>query len=240
MDLKNPPTLSKIVTNFFTGFGSGLVGTAVFGIIILLSWSIVGDTLSPTDIVKNEFGVQINNVQTHPLFLHFITLAIFLGILVGNLAFVFLSATSDARYTNKTTLITHVFFSNLVLLVFMLAGYVTFSNLFAAPGVAAAAIIHMILSVLFSFFTLEFVNFSRHLFVSLYGILVGIILFLIAGAVFLAGNASLLAFLSLPLLMGFVLMGNSVIQAVYGWMYANYGIDALNIETRFGEDYGQK
>lgn len=240
MDLKNPPSLSKIFGDFFTGFGAGLIGTAVFGIVLLLSWSIVGDTLAPTDVVINEFGVEINQRETHPLFLHFITLAIFMGILSGNVAFVVLKALIDPRYENKATMMSHVFFANLVILVLMLPAYIIFSNLFASDGVAFAAVLHIVVSVLFSFFVLEFVNFTKHLLVSLYGAIFGLLLFLWVAALMLKSNPSMLAFLSLPLLMGFILSGNRIAQATYAWMYQSYGVDMLNIDTRFGADYIEK
>lgn len=239
-DMKDSFSLSRIVINFFTGFGSGLIGTAIFGIMILLTWSIVGDTLSPSDIRLNEFGVQISQTDSHPLFLHFITLAIFLGILAGNIAFVILNTVVEDRYEHRSTAITHVFFANLIILILMLPGYVTMSNLFGSEGIAFAGVSHAILSVLFSFFALEFIHFTKYLFVSLYGALMGIVLFLLIGSFLVKGNTSLLAFLSLPLLMGLVLAGNGIVRAIYAWMYQTYGMDVLNIQTRFGDDYSDK
>lgn len=238
--MKEPFSLSRIFVNFFTGFGSGLIGTAVFGIMILVTWSIVGDTLSPTDIRLNEFGVRISQSDSHPLFLHFITLAIFLGILAGNIAFVILSTVVESRYENRSTAVTHVFFANLIMLILMLPVYVISSNLFGPQGVAFAGIFHALLSVIFSFFSLELIHYHKHLFISLYGVIAGIVLFVLVASFMVKGGNSLLAFLSLPLLMGFILAGNGIVRSVYAWMYQTYGVDMLNVETRFGDDYQAK
>ncbi len=83
MDFKKPVTLSQIFISFLTGFGAGIAGTAVLAIIIFLSWSVIGGVLSPQEVPLNEFGVQIDAPQTHPLFLHFVVLAVFLGSMVA-------------------------------------------------------------------------------------------------------------------------------------------------------------
>ena len=240
MNLDNPPALSKILGDFAIGFGAGLVGTATFGIVVFLSWSVVGDTLAPTDVIRNEFGVQINQAGTHPLFLHFITLAIFLGILAATVSLVTITGITDSRYKHRTTTLTHVFFSNLVILILMLPAYIMFSNLFVAEGVAAAALLHAIFAAIFSFFSLQFVHLNRHLIVSLYGVILGMVFFLCVTAMMLRGNSSFIAFLALPLLMGSLLGMDSLAQSIYGWVYKRYGVDWLNINTRFGDDYSEK
>ena len=240
MDQRSSLSLAQILLRFFAGFGAGFAGAIVLGIVILLSWSIVGGTLAPPDTAFNEFGVRIDQMPTHPLFLHVVTLAVFLGAIVANVGYVFLSTALEKRYDHRATVITHTFFGNLILLVLILPVYMIMSRSFGSSGIGLAGIIHVMLATLFTFFVLEIINQSKYLLVNVYGAIIGLVFFFFF-AIWLAGNnPTVLAFLTLPLLVGFIALGNGIAESLYNWIYRIYGSDFLNIETRFGTDYGKK
>jgi hypothetical protein len=74
--------------------------------------------------------------------------------------------------------------------------------------------------------------------VNLYGLLLGFILFILISILFFS-NKTLFAFFVLPFLFGFLSMGNALSQSIYEWFYKTYGNDFLNMDTRFGDDYGK-
>ncbi len=237
--LLRPVSFLDIFIRFFSGFGAGLSGAIIMLIVLFLSWSIVGDTLAPKDVALNEFGVAIETQSTHPLFAYFVVLAAFLGIIASNIAYILIATFISEYYSFRTTLLTDVFFGNLIILILMIPVYVVMTNYFGNDGIGIASFMHVILSVILSFFTLEIINWSKHLLVNLYGFILGIICFVLVSLVFYS-NKTALAFFVLPLLFGFLAMGNAMAQSIYEWFYKTYGNDFLNIETRFGEDYGKK
>ena len=236
--LLKPVSFLDIFIRFFSGFGAGIAGAVILLIVLFLGWSIVGTTISPTDITTNEFGVVISTESTHPLFVYFVVLAVFLGVLAANLSYILISTVISEHYSFRTTLLTDVFFGNLVLLILMLPVYAMLNNYFGYASMAIGAIIHAVLSSLLSFFTLEIINWSKYLMVNLYGLLLGMVLFVGVGIIFFS-NKTVFAFFFLPFLFGFLAMGNSLAQSIYEWFYKTYGNDFLNSETRFGDDYGK-
>ena len=236
--LLKPVSFLDIFIRFFAGFGAGVAGAVILVIILFLGWGIVGSTLSPADAVTNEFGVSTVVEGTHPMFVYFVVLAVFLGILAGNLSYILMSTLISEHYEFRTTLLTDVFFGNLVLLILMIPVYAMMNSYFGYTSIGAAAVIHAILAAILSFFTLEIINWSKYLLVNLYGLLMGLILFTIVAILFFS-NKTIFAFFVLPLLFGFLAMGNALAQSIYEWYYRTYGNDFLNSETRFGDDYGK-
>jgi MFS family permease len=237
--LKNPPSVSKIFFQFWTGFGSGMIGSVIFAIVILLSWKIVGDTLSPTDVALNEFGVKIDQESTHPLFVHFITVAIFLGVMAANIAFVSLSSITNDRYNYRSTMVTHCFFGNLILLLLLIPCYIIFNAYLQSDGIAIAGIIHGLTAAMFSSLVLEIVNRHEHSLVNIIALMGSMIIFTWIAVPMYKSGSTLFAFIILPLLMGIISSTNSLAEAVYAWVYQSWGNDILNLDQRFGDDYGK-
>ena len=50
-------------------------------------------------------------------------------------------------------------------------------------------------------------------------------------------NSAMLAFLALPLIYGLLNFFRDVTESLYIWFYQTYGVDVLNIETRYGSDF---
>jgi MFS family permease len=233
-------TFPSIFSRFLIGFGSGFIGTIVLGIVLFLSWSIVGETLSPSDVVKNEFGISIQT-EAHPLFISIITLAVFLATLVANISYVLLSTMIDEKYSRRATSLTQVFFGNLVILLLMLPAYTFANELFGQMGGAIAGILHLVLGTFFSFFALEALHQSKYLIVNVYGMILGMILFFLIGGALTNSQSTASAFLLMfPVLLGAMALGNRIAEVFYLWLYQNYGKDFLNVDTRFGSDYGGK
>jgi hypothetical protein len=236
--LLKPISLLDIFIRFFSGFGAGVTGSIISLIILFLGWSIVGSAISPTDLPVNEFGISVAPEATHPLFTYFVILAVFLGILASSVSYVLISTLISEHYSFRTTLLTDVFFGNLILLVLMIPLYTVVNAKFGYMSIGISAGLHATLSALLSFFTLEIINWSKYLMVNLYGIILGFIIFSIV-SILSFSDKTVFAFFILPFLFGFLSMGNALAQSIYEWFYKTYGNDFLNIETRFGDDYGK-
>lgn len=232
-------TVPSIFFRFLVGFGAGFIGTVVLGLMLFLSWKIVGETLSPSDVIKNEFGITITDNQTHPLFLSIVTLSVFLATMAANISYVFLSSIVEEKYTRRSTTLTQVFFGNLVFLLLMLPLYLISSSSFGPSGVAITAVLHATFTTLFSFLVTEALHQSKYFIVNLYGTIVGIILFVFFSNILVSNNTTTLTLLALPLLLGFIAFGNRLAEVVYAWLINTYGTDFLNVDTQFGKDYNQ-
>ena len=232
---KNIP-LSQIILRFFTGFSAGLAGSVVFMLILFAGWSVVGDALSSTAATTNEFGVLVGNSDTHPLFVYFVLLATFLGVLASTATYTFLMTLVEERFTLRSTAITHSFFGNLVLMIILLPAYILASNKSGVEGVTNMVLMHILLSGVFTFLILEALHWSKYFLVNIYALSIGLALyFLITTS--LSGNTTTIALLAMPFLFGFLAMSNSLTNAIYEWFFRTYGSDVLNAETRFGSDY---
>ena len=236
--LLKPVSLLDIFIKFISGFGAGVSGSVISLIILFMGWSIVGKTLSPTELPVNEFGISVTPEATHPLFSYFIVLAVFLGILASSVSYIIISTLISEHYSFRTTLLTDVFFGNLILLILMIPIYTIVNAKFGYTNIGIAAGLHATLSAILSFFTLELINWSKYLMVNLYGIILGFILFTIISLLSFS-DKTVFAFFVLPFLFGFISMGNALAQSLYEWFYKTYGNDLLNLETRFGDDYGK-
>ncbi|MCF7918167.1 hypothetical protein K9L27_04210 [Candidatus Gracilibacteria bacterium] len=232
-------TIPSIFFRFLVGFGSGFIGTVVLGLMLFLSWKIVGETLSPSDVIKNEFGITITDNQTHPLFLSIVTLAVFLATMTANISHVFLSSIIEEKYTRRSTTLTQVFFGNLVFLLLLLPLYLLASHNFGPTGIAVIAVLHATLTTLFCFLVTETLHQSKYFIVNLYGTLFGVILFSFLANIILKNNTTTLTLMTLPFLLGCIALGSRFAEVLYAWMFKTYGTDFLNVDTQFGKDYGK-
>ncbi len=232
--------ISLIVFRFLSGFGAGLVGTIVWGLILFLSWSIVGDVLSPSDVQTNEFGIKLSVPKMHPLFIYIVIFAVFLATLAASIAYVFIFSTLEERYVAKATAITHVFFAGLLFVFLMIPVYIVAAKLWGPVGIAASAMLHAVILALFTFFVLEIIRNTKHLLVHLYGAVLALVLFFFFGTMLTKGTPAIVSFLTLPFLLGMFGTGNGVAEAVYHWFYQSYGNDVLNSERLFGADYAEE
>lgn len=232
-------TLFTIFLRFISGFGSGLAGTIVLGIVLFLTWSIVGETLTASNVTRNAFGVDISIQEVHPLFMGIVLVAIFLASLIANLIYCIIASTLEEKYYMRSTNLTHVFFGNLTILVLFLPIYLISSSVYGPTGIAISALAHVILTAIFTFFVLEILSTSTYILVSLYGIMVGLTIFFFFGIMFSSGKTIVLSFIVLPLLLSSLAAGNGIAEMFYLWAEKTYGNDFLDTDKRFGEDYGR-
>ena len=235
-------TLPNVFITTLMGFASGLLGTFVLGLILLLTWSIVGDVLMPTvDQTTTEFGEILSHREnTQPLFLSVVVLAVFLATLAGNILKAYLTTSVEERYTASATCLTQVGIGNVVILLMIIPVYIMVSAQYGATGVAIAAIIHACLSGIFSVLTIDLITLKKYLLLSLYGVMLGMVLFCLGFNVFGNNNPTIMALVALPLLLGLLSFGQGISQLLYFWFVETYGNDFLDIEKRYGADYGRK
>lgn len=231
-------TLSGIFFRLLGGMWSGITGAIVLGILLFFTWPIVGEILSPPEINQNEFGVYLNRPAIHPLFMSIVLVGVFLAGLIANLIYCIINSVLDDRYYLRATMITHTFIGNLVILVLMLPAYIIATQAYGSIGIAITAIVHTILASLFTFFVTEILSRSPYIFLSLYGAIVGLSLFVITANFMAGGSPTVLSFLTLPLLLGFLNAGNGIVEMFYFWFNKTYGVYFLETDKRFGTDYG--
>lgn len=233
--------LSTVFLRFFSGFGAGMAGTIVLGIILLLTWEIVGDVLAPT---ANQMIEQIGTgiilkKQSHPLFLSIVILAVFLATLVSNLSYTLVSSVTEEKYQNRTTNLTQAFLGNLVILLVFVPVYLLSSNLYGSFGVGITGMAHVCLASIFCFLAMEILSQTRYLLLSLYGVVTGLAIFAVAMNIIGSSSPTILTLTALPFLLGCIGAGSAIAQMFYGWVQKTYGTDMLDSDKRFGEDYGQ-
>ena len=233
--------LSTVFLRFFGGFGAGMVGTIILGIILLLTWGIVGNVLAPTaNQVVEQIGTGIVlKQQSHPLFLSIVILAVFLATLVSNLSYTLVSSVTEERYENRTTNLTQAFLGNLVILLVLIPVYLMSSNLYGSAGVGITAMTHVCLASIFCFLAMEALSQTRYMLLSLYGMITGLAIFAAAMNVLGSSSPTILTLTALPFLLGSIGAGSAMAQMFYHWTQKTYGTDVLDSDKRFGEDYGQ-
>lgn len=234
--------LPNVFLGSLVGFAAGLLGTMVLGLILLLTWSIVGEVLMPTmDQTTSEFGqILTHRENTHPLFLSVVILGVFLATLAANILKTFLNTSIEEKYTAQATCITHVGIGNVVVLLMMIPVYIVVSGNYGATGVAIVALIHSCLSAILSVLILDLINLKKYLLLSVYSLMSGLVLFFLSFNLFGENNPTILVFVALPLLLGSMSLGQGLFQLLYFWFADTYGNDFLDIDKRFGSDYGRE
>ncbi len=233
-------SLSAIFFRFFAGIWAGTSGAIIMGIVLFLTWSIVGDTLLPNHEVISEFDRINQDNTTHPMFLAIVLMSVFLSSLVSNLVFCLINSVLSERYPYRSTMLTQAFLGNIAILVLFIPVYLIVSGEHGPVGVGVVAIAHAVLAGLFTFFTSEILSTSEYIFISLYGAVLGLVFLLFAGSLLVEVNPTVLSFLALPMLLGFLNAGNAIVEIFYFWFKKVYGISFLETDKRFGSDYGRK
>lgn len=232
--------LSKAFFRMLIGFFSGLVGTMILGIILFVAWGAVGDSIQEVRFYGTDnLNPAKEDTQVHPLFLNFITLAIFLSSLAATICYGAMISQSEGRQEQLSTTLTHIFVGNLVILVLILPLYFATSGMETQTGIILSTIIHSIMACLYTYMIMEVVQETRYISVHLFGVIFGIILFSWI-ATFTMQNLSIFVFLTLPLLLMMIACGSTFAQMIYNWIRRVYGEDFLSIEKRYGNDYRTK
>jgi hypothetical protein len=231
---QNNPGLSKIFFKFIGGFSAGVAGTIILSIIIFFSYSIIGDTLTQDSSTQTEFGLDLEEKETHPLFLSIIIAAIFLSSLVANNVYALINSVLEDKEDQKYTHLTHVFFGNVIVLIFMLPLYLISKN--NVNGVALAAFSHAIISMVFSFLVTESLYNAKHIIVNIYGLVLGLAIFMVYFSMSIE-NTTVLMYTTFPMFLGVINSCKTITEMFYDWLQDSYGSDFLSTEKRFGNDY---
>lgn len=237
---KKQRNIASLFTRFIIGFGAGFAGVIVLGIFFFLSQGVLGDflTTSPQE-VSNELGMAIGKIETTSLHLLLIALAVFVSVLVATLAHSFLSVLVEPHYTKRTTTLTHVFYGNIVFLLFLIPLYVLTNAQLDTQSVIYIAILHAFLASFFSVSVLQVLHQGKYVLVNLYGNFFGFLIFLFFAIMTLKSQSNIImAFLAYPFFMGLMAFGNRMLELFYAFLYTKTGIDMLNNDTTFGDDYG--
>lgn len=234
-----------IPTIFFrtmAGFGAGLCGALVLGLILFLTWSVVGSSLTAESL--QQLG-SVNKVtewnKPHPLFIWFILLGMFCSTLTASLVYnLLLGALEELYAAVRVTSIVHTFVGNIALLILLLPVYVTAGSSFGSSGISIAGILHILLGGLLSSCVLEILSKPSRVLTGLYGLLVSYALVGFFFFFFIEGNLTIIILVMMPLMYGALAFGGGLVEGVYGWFSAMYGFDFLDIAHRYGGDYGQE
>ena len=235
---ENAPSFAKAFFRGLGGIGAGATGTIILGIILFLTWSIVGDTLAPKEVEQTTFGIDLNESKAHPLFLSITILAVFLSSLIANLFYCVINSFLEEKYAYaRATSLTHTFFGNLTILLIFIPIYFICSKVYGTEGVALAAITNITIGGLFTFLVLESLSTKKHMLVSIYGVITGLSIFIFFCTLLAGGTATIISFIAMPLLLGSLGFGGGAAAVFYSWIEDSYGNDFLNTEKRFGNDY---
>jgi len=233
-------TSSVIFLRMLFGFAAGFVGSAALGIILMLTWSTIGDTLAGTIGTSETELASGASMSGNPLFLIIITFSIFSATLIFSMVYAFLATIIDEKYAIRSTALVQIFFGNLVILLLFLPVHLLFSRVFGVDSIAVAGILHAATIAFFTILALEILNARNQIFVSAYGLLTGLVLFFFFGSILLKDAPTAFVFIVLPLIGVCLGAGSGIAEVFYNWFYRTYGIDFLNTEMRFGSEYSEK
>ncbi|HEY5714049.1 MAG TPA: hypothetical protein VIT68_01740 [Candidatus Gracilibacteria bacterium] len=236
----DPVTLSTAFIRLFLGLGSGLVGTLILAIILFLSWNIVGEFITQATIANSDTGIMTEAPEVHPLFLNFITIAIFLSGLGATITYGVLISVVEERYPHRATMLTHVFVGNLVILIMMLPIYFFSSRIGVQNGILMSLFVHAILITIFSYLSMAITNQSQHLLMHTYGIVWSVVIFCFALSFIVDKNIAILVFFTFPILLAATGFGTATTEMFYQWISKIYGIDFLNADKKYGNDYEEE
>mgnify|MGYP001019963386 CR=1 FL=1 len=232
--------LSKVFFRMLIGFFSGLIGTMILGIILFIAWGVVGDTIQEVRFSPSKsINPAQENTEVHPLFLNFITLAMFLSSLAATICYGAMKSNSEGRQATLTTTLTHIFIGNLVILVMMLPLYFSASEMDNQTGIVLSTIVHAVMACMHTYMSMEIIHEDKHLIVHLFGVIFGVALFCWIST-FVISNLSVFIFLTLPLLLSMIAGGSTIVQMFYQWIQAVYGEDYLHNNRKFGGDFANE
>jgi hypothetical protein len=231
-------TIGNAFYRGFMGIGAGVVGMIVMGIIILISWSLIADLFSgnASETTENVF------VKTsHPIFVYIVLFATFLATLVGNFFYVYIVSGFIEKYKNiRLTAITHIFWGHVILLFMIVFGYVIANSAEGQGGVTSIAFIHIMLSSVLTFFTVEILTENKYSLLSVYSLLMSACIFIILKGIF--GDNFL--YFSQPFILGLFGFCQVACEIIYTeFLCKTYGSDFLNREKRIdanNESYLEK
>lgn len=237
--IQEQPTDGPRIMSFFTlvlktfaGFGGGIAGTVVLLVIFLAASSILQPVIGVAEAISPE--------EISPLFVVVLIVMVFATTVISSMIGpLLLSYTERDRYTRISTTMGQIFIMNIVIFAFVLPVYLTTSST-NLELTAYAAGLQVILSAIASALTLELLHDPKYPLLAVYNTVLAIlastaVCFLIY---FIIGNPTILLFIALPIIWGFIGFFQAVVAMFYYWVFQTWGKDYLATETAIGTDYG--
>lgn len=210
---------------------AGGAGAIVMGVVLLAGWSILGEALSAPQITVNQFGIEETVTNLHPLFSVLVVAGIFLSSLVAHTIHGILLTLNDENTKPRRTLLTQIFFSQVVLLVLTIPLYFAASSGAGATVSGAVALLHILLGLVLAHAIVAPPSLIRT-----FGLTVGVALFGLALILVTHVNVTLAALLALPLGLGLRELGDAMASMWYTSATRAYGIEILEDAPDYDED----
>ena len=218
----NQPTVVQACMRATMGFGAGLMGIMILGIILLFSWSTMGEVL---------FGGTAGSVQealsSRPssVFLYITLLGIFLSTLCGSLMYVLiLSHVEPNMKSCAFPLMTQLFWGHIIILLLIGPVYLLINTQYSQQVILIASFFHLLLSVIFTYLVSELWSQGASFLLSIYGLVVGLIFFMLVVGAF----GFPILYFSQPFLMASVCFSSIFTRILHGSLVSSYGVDLLN------------
>lgn len=226
-----PMSFFTMVLKTFAGFGGGMAGTVILVLIFLATSSILQPALS---------GAVTSPTEVSPLFIVVLLAMVFATSLVSSmLGPFFLAYTERERYTRVSTTLGQIFIMNIVIFAFVLPVYLTASST-NLQITAFTAALQVILSAAAGSLVLELLHDPRYPLLAVYETILALLTSVALGFLFftITGNATILLFVALPMIWGFIGFFHAAVTMFYYWIFTTWGTDYLATEMQFGTDYG--
>lgn len=225
-------SFGEFVLKIFAGLFGGGAGSLIMVVIFLIASSILAPISSGL-----ETGEAIS-----PVFIFIVMIMIFLSSTLSNLVSTWLIALTERdRYQRLSSAIYQVFIINLIIFILTAPVYFITANV-SLTFMAYAVALHVIVSAHVSALILEIVANYRYALVGVYGVTFGILVS--AGILFalssLIPKASILLFITLPIVWGSIALLQGLVSMVYGGIASAYDKDFLSTQTVYGNDYGEE
>lgn len=222
-----------LVLKTFAGLSGGIAGALILLIIFLLTSSILQPVLAPAEAAAQEIS---------PLFIFILMAMIFATSLAANLIGpLLLSYTERERYNRVATALSQIFIINVVIFAFVAPIYLTTSTA-RLELTAYAAGLQIILSATASALIIELIHDYRYILLTVYSTILSVLVAVAINFFIYTGfgriGATMLLFISLPLIWSLIGFFQGAFAMFYYWLYSNYGTDFLATTTSYGADYG--
>lgn len=227
-----PMSFFTLVLKTFAGLAGGIAGTIVLVLIFLATSSILQPVLGGVE--------QLSPDEINPLFTIVLVSMVFATSLISSMVgALLLGYTERERYTRISTTMGQIFIMNIVIFAFVMPVYLTASTTSLAVTAGAAAL-QVILSATAGSLILELIHDSKYPLLAVYETLLAILAAMAVSLVLFAltGNATILLFIALPMIWGFLGFSHAAVTMFYYWIFTTWGTDYLATETQFGTDYG--
>ncbi len=238
MEQENQPpqfTFLSLITRSIAGLVGGVLGSVVLLIIYILSVSIVSPVLNP--VVS---GSAVESSEVSPLFIFILMGMVFASTLAANIITpLLISLTQSGKYKRVTTSLFQIFIINIVVFV-ILAPIYLFSQGLGFEFMSYAAGLQIAFSVLASALVFEIIANYKYALLGVYSTIFAVLLAIALNIMVytVAGNATILLFIALPLLWGGVGFMFGVVGMVYQWVVRTWGVDYLSTFQDYTKDYG--